>query len=72
MSLYDVPAGPDTPRSLNAVVEIPRGSRNKYEYDPELGLFRLDRVLYAAVHYPTAYGFIPGTRSGDGDPWACW
>jgi inorganic pyrophosphatase len=68
MSLYDLPAGPDAPRRLNAVVEIPRGSRNKYEYDPGLGLFRLDRVLYAAVHYPTAYGFIPGTLAGDGDP----
>lgn len=49
-------------------MEIPQGSRNKYEYDPRFGLFRLDRVLYSAVHYPGAYGFIPGTHARDGDP----
>lgn len=53
---------------IEAVVEIPRGSRNKYEYDHERGVFRLDRVLYSSVHYPTDYGFIPGTLSLDGDP----
>ena len=53
---------------VEAVVEIPRGSRNKYEYDHERGIFRLDRVLYSSVHYPTDYGFIPDTLSGDGDP----
>jgi len=53
---------------VEAVVEIPRGSRNKYEYDHERGVFRLDRVLYSSVHYPTDYGFIPDTLSGDGDP----
>jgi len=51
-----------------AFVEIPRGSRNKYEYDEESGTFRLDRVLYSSVHYPTEYGFIPDTLAGDGDP----
>jgi len=53
---------------IEAMIEIPRGSRNKYEYDHERGIFRLDRVLYSSVHYPTDYGFIPGTLSGDGDP----
>ncbi len=53
---------------VEATIEIPRGSRNKYEYDHERGIFRLDRVLYSAVHYPTDYGFIDGTLGGDGDP----
>jgi inorganic pyrophosphatase len=53
---------------IEAMIEIPRGGRNKYEYDHERGVFRLDRVLYSSVHYPTDYGFIPGTLSGDGDP----
>ncbi len=53
---------------LEVIVEIPRGSRNKYEYDHEGGFFYLDRVLYSSVHYPTDYGFIPDTLSGDGDP----
>jgi inorganic pyrophosphatase len=53
---------------IEAVIEIPRGSRNKYEFDHERGVFRLDRVLYSSVHYPTDYGFIPGTLSLDGDP----
>ena len=51
-----------------AFVEIPRGSRNKYEYDEEHGTFRLDRVLYSSVHYPTEYGFIPDTLAEDDDP----
>jgi inorganic pyrophosphatase len=49
-------------------VEIPKGSRNKYEFDHTTGAIRLDRVLYSSVHYPTDYGFIPGTTSADGDP----
>ena len=53
--------------SVEVLVEIPRGSRNKYEYDQRRKLFRLDRVLYAAVHYPTDYGFVVGTRAPDGD-----
>jgi inorganic pyrophosphatase len=53
--------------SLEVVVEIPRGSRNKYEFDDASGAIRLDRVLYSSVHYPTDYGFIPGTRAEDGD-----
>lgn len=68
MNLTQLSPGPHPPKSVNAVIEIPKGGRNKYEYDPESGLFKLDRVLYSAVHYPAAYGFIPGTRAKDGDP----
>ena len=50
------------------VIEIPRGSTNKYELDKTTGLLRLDRVLYSAVHYPADYGFIPRTYCDDGDP----
>ena len=50
------------------VIEIPKGSRNKYELDKETGLLRLDRVLYSAVYYPADYGFIPRTFCDDGDP----
>jgi inorganic pyrophosphatase len=50
------------------VIEVPQGSKNKYELDKETGLLRLDRVLYSAVHYPANYGFIPRTYCDDGDP----
>ena len=50
------------------VIEVPKGSKNKYELDKETGLLRLDRVLYSAVHYPANYGFIPRTHGDDGDP----
>ena len=66
--LTTLPAGPDVPRVINAIVEIQQDGSNKYEYDSELGMFKLDRVLYSAVHYPMAYGFIPGTLADDGDP----
>ena len=55
------------PEVVEIVVEIPRGSRNKYEYDEETHVFRLDRVLSSAVYYNFDYGFIEGTRAGDGD-----
>ena len=55
------------PDVVEIVVEIPRGSRNKYEYDEETHVFRLDRVLSSAVFYNFDYGFIEGTRAGDGD-----
>ena len=51
-----------------AVIEIPRGSKNKYELDKESGMLRLDRILYTSTHYPANYGFIPRTLSEDGDP----
>src|SRR5579885_2079683 len=53
---------------IEVLIEIPRGSRNKYEYDKARGVIRLDRVLFSSVHYPTDYGFIPGTLAPDGDP----
>ncbi|HLY13700.1 MAG TPA: inorganic diphosphatase [Candidatus Limnocylindrales bacterium] len=55
------------PAIVEIVVEIPRGSRNKYEYDERTGVFRLDRVLSSAVFYNFDYGFIEATRAGDGD-----
>ena len=54
--------------SFPAVIEIPKGSKNKYELDKRTGLLRLDRVLYGAVHYPANYGFIPRTYAEDNDP----
>jgi inorganic pyrophosphatase len=68
MNLKYVPTGDKSPAIVNAVVEIPKGSRNKYEYNLELGVFQLDRVLYSSMHYPAAYGFIPSTLYEDGDP----
>jgi inorganic pyrophosphatase len=50
------------------MVEIPKGSRNKYEYDPARNVIKFDRMLFSAVHYPSDYGFIPGTLASDGDP----
>lgn len=54
--------------AFDVVVEVPKGSRNKYEWDPKHGVMRLDRQLFTATRYPTDYGFIPGTRGEDGDP----
>ena len=51
-----------------AVIEIPKGGKNKYEMDKETGLLRLDRVLYTSTHYPANYGFIPRTYAADNDP----
>lgn len=53
---------------IEVIIEIPQGSRNKYEYDHTTHAIRLDRVLHSSVHYPTDYGFIPNTLSEDGDP----
>ena len=63
-----LPIGPNAPSLVNAVIEIPRDSVNKYEYDKELHVFRLDRTLFSPVHYPGDYGFIPCTLGLDGDP----
>ena len=54
--------------TLTAIIEIPGGSRNKYELDPETGKIFLDRMLFTATRYPADYGFIDGTLGGDGDP----
>lgn len=64
----DLSPGRNPPEEVTAVVEIPFGSRNKYELDKATGLMKLDRVLYSAVHYPGDYGFIPRTLHEDGDP----
>src|ERR1700739_2334011 len=58
----------DTDDLIDVVVEIPRGSRNKYEYDHERNIIRLDRRLFSATVYPADYGFIPETLGEDGDP----
>ncbi|MEA3342409.1 MAG: inorganic diphosphatase [Chloroflexota bacterium] len=65
---HELPPGPDWPQVIYVVVEIPKGSRNKYEYDEEGGFVKLDRVLFSSLHYPGDYGFIPQTLHADGDP----
>ncbi|HVY67489.1 MAG TPA: inorganic diphosphatase [Patescibacteria group bacterium] len=65
MSIQDLPFG--EPEKFNAVVEIPQGSQDKYEYDETLHTIKLDRVLYGSQRYPFNYGFIPETRAQDGD-----
>jgi inorganic pyrophosphatase len=62
----DFPSGPEPPETIYIVSEIHRGSRNKYEYDARMGVFKLNRVLY--TYYPCDYGFIPRTLDDDGDP----
>lgn len=57
----------DFPRLVNAIIEVPKGSRNKYEYDEASGQIKLDRVLFSSVHYPADYGFVTGTLAEDGD-----
>src|SRR5437879_12566024 len=64
----NLPIGKSAPDEVNAVIEMPRRQTNKYEYDKQLHVFRLDRNLYSPVHYPGDYGFIPSTLSDDGDP----
>lgn len=65
---HDVPLPDDVAPWFPAYIEIPMGSKVKYELDKPTGLLRVDRVLYSAVHYPANYGFIPRTYCGDGDP----
>lgn len=65
---HDVTPGQKLPAIFIGVVEIPAGSKVKYELDKETGLLRLDRILYSAVHYPANYGFIPQTYAEDDDP----
>ena len=65
---HDVPWGDDVRDFFHAVIEIPEGSKVKYELDKFTGLLRADRVLYSAVHYPANYGFVPRTYCDDGDP----
>lgn len=65
---HSVSYGSDSPEVVNAIIEIPKGSKAKYELDKESGLLILDRVLFSAVHYPANYGFIPQTYCDDHDP----
>ena len=65
---HDLPCGQHPPEIVTAVIEIPSGSRNKYELDKASGMLKLDRVLFSAVHYPGDYGFIPRTLHEDNDP----
>ncbi len=67
MDLTRIPAQPK-PGLLNILIEIPGGSKNKYEFDKDINAFALDRVLYASVQYPFDYGFVPNTLADDGDP----
>lgn len=60
--------GDKAPYEVNAIIEIPEGSRAKYEVDKATGLLKLDRVIYSSFHYPINYGFIPQTLGQDGDP----
>jgi inorganic pyrophosphatase len=65
---HHVSYGDNIPEIVNAIIEIPEGSKAKYELDKKSGLLKLDRVLFSAVHYPANYGFIPRTISDDEDP----
>lgn len=65
---HDVPLGSDAPDEINVIIEIPKGSPNKYEIDKETGLIKLDRANYGAASYPFDYGFAPQTYWEDNDP----
>ena len=65
---HDISPGKNIPEIVSAIIEIPKGSKGKYEIDKASGLIMLDRVLYSSVHYPANYGFIPQTFADDKDP----
>jgi inorganic pyrophosphatase len=65
---HDVKLHPLTPEIVSVMIEVPKGSKTKYELDKESGFLRVDRVLYSSVHYPANYGFLPGTYCEDHDP----
>lgn len=65
---HTVNPGSEAPQIVNSIIEIPKGSKAKYELDKKSGLIKLDRVLFSAVHYPANYGFIPQTYCEDNDP----
>ncbi|HYH55801.1 MAG TPA: inorganic diphosphatase, partial [Anseongella sp.] len=65
---HSVDPGPECPRVVSALIEIPKGSKAKYEVDKKSGLLKLDRVLFSSVMYPANYGFIPRTFCDDKDP----
>lgn len=63
--------GSKAPDVCQVIIEVPKGSQNKYEFDKEQGVIKLDRVLFAPMFYPADYGFFPETLGGDGDPLDC-
>src|SRR5437868_12740174 len=65
---HSVKYGENAPAVVTGIIEIPKGSKAKYELDKESGLLKLDRILFSSVHYPANYGFIPQTYCDDGDP----
>lgn len=65
---HDIEVGEKAPEIVNAIIEIPKDEKIKYEYDKKTGLLKLDRFLHSAVHYPGDYGFVPQTLWDDGDP----
>ena len=65
---HQVDTGEDAPKIVNAIIEVPQGSKCKYELDKKSGLIKMDRVLFSSVHYPANYGFIPQTYCDDHDP----
>lgn len=65
---HQVEIGEMSPEILNAIIEIPKGSKAKYELDKKSGLIKMDRILFSSVHYPANYGFIPQTYCEDDDP----
>ncbi|WII70703.1 inorganic diphosphatase [Bdellovibrio sp. 22V] len=65
---HDISPGEKVPEIVTALIEIPSGSKTKFEIDKKSGLLKVDRVLYSSVHYPANYGFIPQTYCGDKDP----
>ena len=68
VNYLELPVGDRAPEIFRAVIEIPKDGTQKFEYDKQLHVFKLDRNLYSPVHYPGDYGFIPSTLSDDGDP----
>jgi inorganic pyrophosphatase len=65
---HDLSPGDQLPDYFTAVIEVPKGSKNKYELDKASGMIRVDRVLFSSIHYPANYGFIPRTFCADNDP----
>ena len=66
--LHDISPKEISSEKFTAVIEIPKGSKVKYELDKATGMLRMDRILYTSTHYPANYGFIPRTHADDGDP----
>ncbi len=65
---HDISPGEKAPHELNAIIEIPKGSQNKYEIDKDTGILKMDRVLFSPMIYPGDYGFVPQTLAEDNDP----